>query len=134
MLRAEVTGDHRKYLVLADESDTIHGYAGLLVVGEVGDIQTLAVAPTQRGRGYGRVLMHALAEEAARRGVRDVFLEVRADNEPARHLYLSLGFAEIGTRPRYYQPDGVDAIVMQARIAPDGAGSQGEESTKKGSA
>jgi [ribosomal protein S18]-alanine N-acetyltransferase len=42
-----------------------------------------------------------------------VFLEVRADNPVAQGLYASRGFAVVGRRPRYYQPDGVDAIVMR---------------------
>ncbi|MFC7765894.1 GNAT family N-acetyltransferase [Leucobacter soli] len=54
-----------------------------------------------------------LLDEAARRGVHEVFLEVRADNPVARGLYASLGFDEIGVRPRYYQPDDVDAVVMR---------------------
>ena len=53
-----------------------------------------------------------LAEEARRRGARELVLEVRADNPVAAALYRSEGFAEIGRRPRYYQPDDVDAIVM----------------------
>ncbi len=42
-----------------------------------------------------------------------MFLEVRADNPVAQQLYASEGFAEVGRRPRYYQPDDVDAIVMK---------------------
>ncbi|WP_341872876.1 GNAT family N-acetyltransferase [Leucobacter insecticola] len=57
--------------------------------------------------------MNALLDEAATRGVREVFLEVRADNPVAQSLYASLGFTEIGVRPRYYQPDNVDAFVMK---------------------
>jgi N6-L-threonylcarbamoyladenine synthase/ribosomal-protein-alanine N-acetyltransferase len=50
-----------------------------------------------------------------------VFLEVRADNPGARALYESLGFAEIAVRPDYYQPDGVDAVIMRlADPEPDG--------------
>jgi len=45
-----------------------------------------------------------------------VFLEVRADNPSAEGLYLSEGFEEIGRRPRYYQPDDVDAIVMRLDV------------------
>ena len=30
-----------------------------------------------------------------------------------RDLYRREGFIEIGRRPRYYQPDDVDAIIMQ---------------------
>ena len=58
-------------------------------------------------------MLRALLEEAARRGVTDVFLEVRADNPVAQSLYASEGFAEIGRKPRYYQPDDVDAVVMK---------------------
>ena len=45
--------------------------------------------------------------------MRDVFLEVRADNPVAQALYRSEGFVEVGRRARYYQPDDVDAIVMK---------------------
>jgi ribosomal protein S18 acetylase RimI-like enzyme len=50
---------------------------------------------------------------AADRGARRVFLEVRADNPIAQHLYTARGFRPVGRRPRYYQPDGVDAVVMR---------------------
>ncbi|XHM10678.1 ribosomal protein S18-alanine N-acetyltransferase [Leifsonia sp. T36S-04] len=119
-MRSEVTGEHGYYLV-AFEPETperIDGYAGLLAPrgGEEGDIQTIAVAPHARRRGLGRTLMQALIAEARRRGAREVFLEVRADNPGAETLYRDLGFAEIGVRPKYYQPDGVDAIVMRLAV------------------
>ncbi|MGJ0202895.1 ribosomal protein S18-alanine N-acetyltransferase [Leucobacter sp. gxy201] len=115
-LRSELTGDFRRYIVLVDEAGAVQGYAGLLAVGDDGDIQTIALAPAVRGAGHGRRLMDELLDEADRRGTRQVFLEVRADNPPARGLYASLGFAEIGVRPRYYQPDDVDAVVMRLNL------------------
>ena len=90
-------------------------YAGLRaapVDAGQGDIQTIAVSKSHRQRGLGRALLVDLMNEAQRRGVRELFLEVRADNEPAIALYDSLGFREIDRRASYYQPDGVDAIVM----------------------
>ena len=81
-----------------------------------GDIQTIAVAPRARRHGLGRALMLALIGEARNRAAREVFLEVRADNPGAQTLYRALGFEEIGVRPRYYQPDGVDAIVMRLAV------------------
>jgi ribosomal-protein-alanine N-acetyltransferase len=71
-----------------------------------------------RGRGVGRALMHALIDEARRRGANELFLEVRDDNPVARRLYGSLGFEEIGVRPGYYQPDGVDAVAMRLDVPP----------------
>ncbi|MDI6022220.1 ribosomal protein S18-alanine N-acetyltransferase [Leucobacter sp. UT-8R-CII-1-4] len=116
MMRDELTADHRQYVVLLNGQGEIKGYGGLLAVGEDGDIQTIALAPEVRGAGHGRVLMDALLDEADSRGVRKVFLEVRADNPIARSLYASLGFTEIAVRPRYYQPDDVDAVVMQLEM------------------
>jgi len=119
-MRSEVAGEHGYYLVaFAPESpDRIAGYAGLLAPrgGSEGDIQTIAVAPHARRRGLGRQLMLALIAEARKRGAREVFLEVRADNPGAQTLYRDLGFEEIGVRPKYYQPDGVDAIVMRLAV------------------
>lgn len=95
------------------------GYAGLLAPagGDQGDIQTIAVDPAARGIGLGRGLMHALITESRRRGIAQLFLEVRADNPIARSLYESLGFAEIGVRRGYYR-HGVDAIMMQLAVPP----------------
>lgn len=117
---SEVTGEHGYYLVAFEPEtpDRIDGYAGLLAPrgGAEGDIQTIAVAPHARRRGLGRTLMLALIAESRRRGARELFLEVRADNPGAQALYRGLGFEEIGVRPRYYQPDGVDAIVMRLAV------------------
>lgn len=131
-MRRELEGEHGYYLIAVDDAaepmaaadaeldPALFGYAGLLAPkgGEQGDIQTIAVAPAARGMGLGRGLMHALITEARRRGIAFLFLEVRADNPIARNLYRSLGFEEIGVRPRYYR-NGVDAIMM--RLAVPGA-------------
>lgn len=116
---AEVSHPASYYLVArVDGDDAIVGYAGLRSggLGGDGDIQTVAVAPAHRGRGLGRLLVEALLLEARQRLVSSIFLEVRADNEPARGLYESLGFQEIDRRAGYYQPDGVDAIVMRLAL------------------
>ncbi len=57
-----------------------------------GGIQNVGVVPEHRGRGIGRaLLLKALAGFAAV-GVRRVFLEVTARNEPAVRMYRQLGF------------------------------------------
>lgn len=118
-MQQEIASDWGRYVIAVDEDDdgrTV-GYAGLRAVGVEGDVQTIAVAAGARGRGIGRALLAELLAEAARRGVRELFLEVRADNPVARGLYESVGFREIGVRPRYYQPEDVDAVVMKRESA-----------------
>jgi ribosomal-protein-alanine N-acetyltransferase len=99
---------------------TLEGYAGLLSLPGApdADVQTIAVVPGARGRGLGRALLTQLVAEARRRGAREVFLEVRADNPGAQHLYETAGFEAIAVRPRYYMPDGVDAVVMRLTVPP----------------
>jgi [ribosomal protein S18]-alanine N-acetyltransferase len=91
------------------------GYAGLMFVpgGVQADVLTIAVARAYWGRGIGSALLGALLDAAVGRGCAEVFLEVREDNQRARGLYLRRGFEEIGVRRGYYQPSGVDAIVMR---------------------
>ena len=124
LMVAEVSFPESYYLVARPHgSDQVVGYGGLRAAlhdAEQGDIQTLAVEPTRRRGGLGRTLLRALLAEAYARGVLDVFLEVRADNEAARALYESEGFEIINLRAGYYQPDGVDAVVMRLRlVAPE---------------
>jgi len=121
-MRAELANQNTVYLVAvrADGADSqdIAGYAGLLAPrgAKEADIQTIAVAEAARRNGIGRALVAALMAAADERGATEVFLEVRADNPNAQALYRSFGFEEIGVRPRYYQPDDVDAVVMRAGI------------------
>lgn len=118
MMREEIRSAHTRYLV-AERSGGLVGYAGLLcpVGAQEGDVQTIAVVASARGQGLGRRLLRALLAAASERGAREVFLEVRADNPVAQSLYRSEGFDEIGVRPAYYQPDGVDALVMRLTLA-----------------
>jgi ribosomal-protein-alanine acetyltransferase len=113
-MAAELAGEHSHYIVDEEHGEVV-GYAGLRVMrgSSDADIQTIALQGAHRGAGRGRRLLRALLAEASARGAREVFLEVRADNPAAEGLYVSEGFSELGRRPRYYQPDDVDAIVMK---------------------
>ncbi|GGC85747.1 ribosomal-protein-alanine acetyltransferase [Tersicoccus solisilvae] len=110
--------DTRWYLVAEEEGPeggTVVGYAGLMCVLPIADVQTIAVAPEHEGAGIGTALLTALIEEAARRGADDVLLEVRRDNPRAQALYARFGFEQIHVRPRYYR-DGVDALIMRRQL------------------
>lgn len=103
----------RWYRVAVDDRDgRLLGYAGLCAYDDEAYVQTLAVAPDAQGRGVGAALLAALVAEAAAREVDDLLLEVRADNTRAQALYDRFGFRRVGLRRGYYQPSGVDAVVM----------------------
>ena len=106
-----------RYYLVAEEAGTIVGYAGLLAAGGQADVLTIAVSTTRWGQGIGSLLLGDLLTEAVRRGCTEVFLEVRADNTRAQRLYHWWGFGDIGVRRGYYQPSGMDAIVMRRDLA-----------------
>jgi len=76
-----------------------------------GRIYSVAVDPAYAGRGIGRALVESLLAELAPLDVHRIYLEVRADNEPAIKLYRSLGFAPVGWLDDYYGP-GRDGMRM----------------------
>jgi ribosomal protein S18 acetylase RimI-like enzyme len=51
-------------------------------------------APAARGEGLGRLLCTHLLALAAARGARSAYLQVEADNAPARAVYRRLGFID----------------------------------------
>ena len=118
MMAEELASDHNRYFVARSGGELL-GYAGLRAPNGAreADVQTIAVDPAARGLGLGRKLMDLLLSHARESRMREVFLEVRADNDVARALYDSLGFEALGVRPKYYQPDGVDAVVMRLTLA-----------------
>lgn len=108
-------GERRCYVAAADGADLL-GYAGLAASRDEADIQTVAVRRDHWGRGLGSALVTALLDEADRREVQRVHLEVRASNERALRLYERFGFARSGLRRRYYEHTGDDAVLMTRRL------------------
>ncbi|MFI1578251.1 ribosomal protein S18-alanine N-acetyltransferase [Embleya sp. NPDC020630] len=106
----------RHYVVAEDETGALAGYAGLAVIGDEGDVQTIGVRRDRWGTGLGALLLTELLDLAVARGCRDVLLEVRVDNARAQALYERFGFKGIGVRRGYYQPANVDALVMRCDL------------------
>jgi ribosomal-protein-alanine N-acetyltransferase len=116
----------RWYTVAEDADGALVGYAGLMAVAGSGDVQTIAVARPHWGTGLGARLLALLIEQAAAAGCEELLLEVRVDNPRAQRLYERFGFQRIGLRRNYYQPSGVDALVMRLDDLDPGPGPAGD--------
>ncbi len=89
------------------------GYVGSqTVLGET-DMMNLAVAPEARRQGTGRALVLALVDALTEKGSHSLMLEVRVSNTPAQKLYESLGFSQVGRRPKYYVNPREDALILR---------------------
>ena len=115
MFVAELAQAETRRYVVAELAGQIVGYAGLMCIRPIADVQTIAVVPEQEGKGIGSALLTELIRESLLRRAEDVLLEVRADNPRAQQLYRRYGFEQIHVRPRYYR-DGVDALIMRLRL------------------
>ena len=112
----------------------ICGYAMILfrAGAALARLYSLAVAPGQAGRGFGRALL-AAAEAAAMQHDRILLrLEVREDNSGAIALYKGAGYRRIGRHEDYYE-DGMAALrfekLLRGPESPSGSTPFYEQST-----
>ena len=85
--------------LVAQAGDVVLGYVGSQSVMGEADMMNLAVAPAARRQGLARA--HSLT------------LEVRASNGPAKMLYESMGFVQVGRRPGYYLSPKEDGDILR---------------------
>lgn len=87
----------------------------------------ITVAPVHQRQGWARFMLDALVLWSRGQGAQWLWLEVRQGNVPARALYESYGFTQVGLRRGYY-PAGhfqrEDAVVMSLSLAARGNGGE----------
>lgn len=109
--RSELKNPQARYLV-AKSGNQVVGYCGSWDVIDELHVTNIAVDPTYRRKGLGKMLMLEMLKAAKDRGMRCSTLEVRAGNEPAIKLYKQLGYEPCAVRKGYYPVNSEDAIVM----------------------
>jgi [ribosomal protein S18]-alanine N-acetyltransferase len=119
-LVAELDGPGRRFVV----ADDLAGYAVSMALGDVVDLQRIAVRPDRRRSGLATALLDDLLAHAD--GAERMLLEVSERNASAMAFYAAHGFRRIDVRRRYYR-DGSDALVLQRTLAPT-AGTAGTPS------
>lgn len=108
---AELNCDSAVFLAAVEGEKTV-GFAILRTFETEGEIYNIAVAAACRRHGTGDKLMLRLMDEASRRGVETVFLDVRESNTAARNMYKKHGFCDMSIRRGYYDAPKEDAVIM----------------------
>ena len=99
---------------------TVIGFIISRLAADEAEILSVAIAASERGRGYSRELLANHLGHLAGLGIRRVFLEVEENNEPAVRLYQRAGFQVVGRREQYYRDaDGakLNALIMQRDLS-----------------
>ena len=111
-IEAELIDQEKKLYYVIEDTEGVVGYAGAWLVYDEGQITNIAIRPSARRQGFGATLTRALIEECFKRGMHEIFLEVRISNLSALSLYRQLGFTVKGMRKNYYSEPKEDAYIM----------------------
>lgn len=100
------------YLVVEHEGQIIAMINGRLRYKQA-HISHVIVLPTFQQQGIGTLLIKQWLELIKWFSSKQVTLEVRENNQVARHTYKKMGFKEMGIHPNYYTDNQENAILMQ---------------------
>jgi ribosomal-protein-alanine N-acetyltransferase len=115
MFVSELANRRTSCLLVARAGETrevIVGHLGFRVVIDEMHVVLVAVHPSWRRRGIARQMLEQAMHKARLAACRKATLEVRVSNVAAQRLYFQLGFAPVGTRPRYYRRPSEDALIL----------------------
>lgn len=90
----------------------LFGYLVLWIIRGEAHILNLAVHPSHRREGVATSLLQSGIDAAKSQGAEILYLEVRRSNVGAQDLYRAFGFKNVGVRPKYYEDNREDALVM----------------------
>lgn len=115
MVRKELTQEWSNVLLLEESTPwgwELRAFAIFWIVADEVHVLNVATHVASRRKGYGKQIMDEVISVGRGRQCRIGTLEVRRSNVPAIALYTQLGFRTVGLRPRYYNDNQEDAVVM----------------------
>ena len=115
-LLTRVRGRLSRNLRTAERTGTILGFGGLWKIEGEAHISTIAIHPSNRGQGYGEILLAGMLGKALQLNAEYVVLEVRVSNSVAQSLYLKYGFNRVARKKNYYRSDSEDAWDMRVSL------------------
>ncbi len=109
----------RVWTARADPGGEVLGMVALKALpGDEGEIKSMRTTNAARGRGVGRLLLERVVDEAVASGWAALLLETGTQDEfaPARRLYASRGFVEIGPFGDYALDP--ESVFMRLSLTP----------------
>lgn len=92
------------------------GFCAIMQNLDSADLLDIAVLPDYRKCGRGAALMQFMINDLAKKGVSQIFLEVRKSNDSAIALYKKFGFEQISYRKNYYSEPLEDALIYRREL------------------
>lgn len=115
MCKEDFEDENSLYFII-EENDIIKGYAAFKNALDESTLMSMAIDEQYRNNGLGSVLLSYAINNLKDKGYKNIFLEVRSNNEVARKLYDNLDFNETGIRKNYYKDPVCDAITMSKKL------------------
>ena len=108
----ELTDSKRICLGIIDlKTKQILGLCSSWLVLDELHITIIAVHPIHRRKGLGKFLLSELIKRSRSLRTKQIHLEVKETNEPAKALYKSMGFKTTANRSNFYE-DGTSALLL----------------------
>lgn len=115
--RFEVTGNPAARCWVAEVEGRVAGMIVVWMIVDEAHVATIATHPDFRRQGIGEELLTYALLSAIAEGAVKSLLEVRASNTVAQAMYRRFGYVEDGIRPRYYNDNHEDALLMSLDLS-----------------
>lgn len=113
-LKDLLSNDNVVFRVMIDSSNKVIGYYSFAQILDEGHINNIAVRSLDQSKGFGTKLMEDMINQASKRGINALTLEVEIENIKAINLYKKFNFTNEGIRKKYYK-NTKDAMIMWRR-------------------
>ena len=115
-IEAELALVHSMGLAACRDAQLL-GYAMFRTCRPECDLLRLVVDVQWQGRGIGGALLTHAVRNLAEQGYSTCFLEVRAGNAAAIHVYRTAGFIQVGLRKNYYTQPSEDGLQFRSDLS-----------------
>ncbi|MTD38720.1 ribosomal-protein-alanine N-acetyltransferase [Erwinia sp. CPCC 100877] len=112
---ADINQTVSDYLVFSEKNVWSGFIAYHQILDEI-EVNHVVVAKALQGQGLGQKMMEHARQVWLQKGIKQVFLEVRASNLSAKKLYEKIGFKTINCRKNYYRHPQEDGFVMCLKL------------------